>query len=242
VFPFIIVVIAYLLIVAMVAIGTVGLNPGAITPMLRAPRQFARLLISRQMRRNHALEHATINVIEQRYGRTSLTGMPAVDGFHLRGRVSPQIITTAAQEAIRRLRRGERHLAINRRCPTSLVSAQLGMAVLFTLALWLIYQFSAPFFLLVLISSALLGPPVSPYLQRFLLVDPKVEILGIRDVEVEEPKGRLGLLSFMVLAPVFVRTAPSGGDRRSRQNGDGEVTLITKDDEEIPAGSYRVRE
>lgn len=241
-FPFLIIVSAYLLIAAMVAIGAVGINPGAITPMMRAPRHVVRLLISRKMRRNHALEHATINVIEQRYGRTSLVGMPATDGFSLRGRVSPQIITTASQEAIRRLRRGEKHLAISRRCPTSLVAAQLGMALLATAVLLALQQFSAPYFLVVLLASALLGPTVSPYLQRLLLVDPKVEVLGIRDVEIEEPKGRLGLLSFLILSPIFVRTSAASGAGRQHRDGDGEVTLITREHEEIPAGRYRLRE
>jgi hypothetical protein len=168
--------------------------------------------------------------------------MPARDGFYLRGRISPQIITTASREAIRRLRRGEKHLAISRRCPTSLASAQFGMAVLFSAVLLLIDQFSAPTFLIVLLASALLGPPVSPYLQRLLLVDPKVEIIGIRDVEVEEPKGRLGLLSFLLLAPIFVRTAETDGTRESQGFRGGEVTLITRDAEEIPAGRYRLRE
>lgn len=242
-FIFLVILVSYLLILMLVAIGVVGWNPGAIKPMLEAPRQFPRLLLSRRMRRNHALEHATINVIEQRYGRSGLTGMPARDGFHLRGRISPHVITTAAQEGIRRLGRGERQLAINRRCPTSLISTQILLLILFVGAMFLINQgYSAPLFLIAVLAAALLGPPVSPYLQRVALIDPNPDVLAIRDVEYEEPTSRLGLLSFVMLSPVFVRTAPVG----SRGNGDGsrggETTLITGDQEEIPVGRYRLRE
>lgn len=242
-FIFIVILISYLIIMLLVAIGVVGWNPGAIKPMMEAPRQFPRLLISRRMRRNHALEHATINVLEQRYGRTGLTGMPAKDGFHLRGRADPHAITTAAQEAIRRLSRGERQLATSRRCPTSLISTQLVLLILFVGAMFLVNQgYSAPLFLAAVLGAALLGPPLSPYLQRLTLIDPNPDVLAIRDVEYEEPTSRLGMLSFVMLSPVFVRTAPVGGRDRSGRTSGGETTLITGNQEEIPAGRYRLRE
>lgn len=244
-FIFLVILISYLLVAAMVAIGVVGGNPGALTPMLRAPRHFVRLLFSRQMRRNHALEHATINVIESRYGRgrTGLVGMPAEDGFHLRGRVSPDIVATATQEAIRRLRRGETHLARQRRCPTSLVATQLLLTVIFVAIVLGVQQgYSAPGILIALLAAALLGSPLSPYLQRIVLIDASVGDMAMRDVEFEEPKSRLGLLSFVVLSPIFVRTAVVGASSRSDRSGGGEVTLITGDQEEIPAGRYRLRE
>lgn len=242
-FIFLVILVSYLLIMMLVAIGVVGWNPGAVKPMLQAPRHFLRLLLSRRMRRNHALEHATINVIEQRYGRSGLTGMPAVDGFHLRGRVSPHVITTSAQEAIRRLGRGERQLALSRRCPTSLISTQLLLLGFFVgIVLAIHQQFSAPLFLVAMLAAALLGPPLSPYLQRLALVDPNPDVLAIRDVEYEEPTSRLGLLSFVMLSPVFVRTAPVGGRGDGDGSRGGETTLITGDQEEIPAGRYRLRE
>jgi hypothetical protein len=240
--PFLIVVVAYLLVAAMIAIGVVGFNPAALTPLFRAPRQFALLLVSRRMRRNHALEHATINVVSERYRRSALTGMPDREGFHLRGRLDPDALVASGQQAIERLRNGEKRLAIHRRCPTSLVGAQLLLAILFTVALLLIDQFSAPTFLAALLGAAVLGPPVSPILQRVALVDPNVGQLEVRDIEVEEPHGRLAMISFLVFNPIFVRTgrAREGGWFRERR--DGEVTLITPDEQEIAAGGYRVRD
>lgn len=238
-FSFLIILIAYALVIVMLAIGVVGLQPGAMRPLLRAPKQFFWLLFSRRLRQNHALEHATINVIEQRYRTRGVVGMPDMNGFHLRGRVSPDTVVSATQEAFRRLKRGEADLAWNRRCPTSLVGTQILLAVLFLvimLAIW--REFTAPPVLIALLGGALLGPPVSPFLQRWLLVDPDPGSLQFRDVEVQQPVGRLAILSFFVYSPLFVRTAaiPKG---RSRG---GDVTLITSNQEEIEAGSYRLRE
>jgi hypothetical protein len=240
VFNFLIILIAYFLVIAMLAIGVVGTHPGAIRPMLRAPRHFIQLLFSKQMRQNHALEHATINVIRQRFRQSGITGMPAKDGFHIRGRVTPDTVVSATQEALRRLKRGERELAFSRNCPTSLVSTQVVLTIVFlaiVLTIW--REFTAPPFLIALLGGALLGPPVSPYLQRLLLVAPKPGTLQFRDVEVEQPSGRIGVLSFLVYAPVFVRTGSIPADGRTPG---GDVTLITREQEEIPAGSYRLRE
>jgi hypothetical protein len=240
VFNFFIILIAYVLVIAMLAIGVVGSNPGAIGPMIQAPRQFLRLIFSKRMRQNHALEHATINVLRQRYRRTGIVGMPAKNGFHLRGRVSPENVVSATQEALRRLKRGEHQLAVSRACPTSLVATQLVLAILFlavTLSIW--REFTAPPVLIALLGGALLGPPVSPYLQRLLLIDPNPGSLQFQDVEPEQPASRLGVLSFLIYSPLFVRIAsvPQG----KRADG-GDVTLITGEQEEIPAGSYRLRE
>jgi hypothetical protein len=240
--PFVIVVVAYLLVAAMIAIGVVGFNPAALTPLFRAPRQFALLLVSRSMRRNHALEHATINVVAERYGRAALTGMPDREGFHLRGRLDPDAFVASGQQAIKRLRDGERSLAIHRRCPTSLVGAQLLLAIVSTAVLLLIDQFSAPTFLAALLGAALLGPPLSPILQRVALVNPNIGQLEIRDVEVEEPRGRLAMISFLVFNPIFVRTGQARSGDRLRRRQDGEVTLITPDAQEIEVGGYRVRD
>jgi hypothetical protein len=240
VFYFLLILTAYFLVITMVAIGVVGAHPGAVRPMVRAPKQVLRLLFSKRMRQNHALEHATINVLRQRYRVSGLVGMPAEDGFHLRGRVAPETVIRATQEALRRLKRGERELGWSRRCPTSLVGTQLLLAVVFlatVLGIW--QEFTAPPLLAALLAAVLLGAPLSPYLQRLLLVDPSPGQLQFRDVEVQQPSGRMAWLSFLVYQPLFVRTAAFSRDGRVPG---GDVTLITSDQEEIAAGSYRMRE
>jgi len=92
-------------------------------------------IISRT-RRNHGLEHATIHVLSQRYPDTFLAGHSDAGGFWLLGDVPTEAVASAVQEAERRLRNGERHLAIHPGCGTNyLVSGGLTAAA-GALAMW----------------------------------------------------------------------------------------------------------
>ncbi len=78
-----------------------------------------------RVRRNHALEHATIHVLSARHPRTTLIGRADSEGFYLFGEVSTQAVEEAAQEALRRLRAGEHELAIHPNCGTNFLTAGL---------------------------------------------------------------------------------------------------------------------
>jgi hypothetical protein len=75
------------------------------------------------MRRNHGLEHATIHLLSARHPRTVLVGRSDPSGFFLYGRVATEAVEAAAREALARLKRGERHLAVHPNCGTSLLTA-----------------------------------------------------------------------------------------------------------------------
>jgi len=85
---------------------------------------FERPAISR-LRRNHALEHATIHLLSARQPRTTLIGRSDPRGFFLFGDASTQAVADAAQEALARLRAGERRLAIHPNCGTNILTAGL---------------------------------------------------------------------------------------------------------------------
>ena len=53
------------------------------------PRATFTGFIQQKVRRNHALEHATVNVIEERYGPSNIAGMAYEDGFTLKGTLDP---------------------------------------------------------------------------------------------------------------------------------------------------------
>ena len=72
-------------------------------------------------RRNHALEHATIAVLLDGGTRTPLAGNSTPGGFFIYGRVLTEEVTSAASEALRRLREGQRELAVSPFCGTNLV-------------------------------------------------------------------------------------------------------------------------
>jgi len=76
------------------------------------------------VRRNHALEHATISVLASRLGHdVRLVGRATRNGFYLYGDMTAENVRESAVEALRRLRRGEAHLAISPMCGTNLAVA-----------------------------------------------------------------------------------------------------------------------
>ncbi len=81
-----------------------------------------------RIRRNHGLEHATITVLSARK-RTNLAGRSTANGFYLYGEVSADEIRSAADEALRRMRGGERELAVHPFCGTNFVTAGIAAAL-----------------------------------------------------------------------------------------------------------------
>lgn len=76
-----------------------------------------------RIRRNHGLEHATIHLLSQRFPGVFLAGHSDTQGFWLFGQVPLEAVAQAAQEALERLRRGERHLALHPGCGTNYLTS-----------------------------------------------------------------------------------------------------------------------
>jgi len=75
------------------------------------------------VRRNHGLEHATLHTLANHLPQTMLMGHSDIGGFWIIGDIPPEILHSAVQEAIARLRAGERQLAIHPNCGTNYVTA-----------------------------------------------------------------------------------------------------------------------
>ena len=75
-----------------------------------------------RVRRNHGLEHATINVLIQRNPYLSLVGRSDGGGFHIVGHVETEDLDSAVREAYSRLQAGESELALHPRCGTMLAT------------------------------------------------------------------------------------------------------------------------
>jgi hypothetical protein len=78
--------------------------------------------ISRLLR-NHALEHATMNVLSERYAHLRLIGRSTTSGFYIYGDVPTEGLASAARDGLQRLKMGQRHLAIHPACGTNLAVA-----------------------------------------------------------------------------------------------------------------------
>lgn len=88
-----------------------------------------------RLRRNHGLEHATIHVLSRMRPRTATAGHSDPGGFWLLGELETTDVQQATQEALARLRAGERELAIHPNCGTNLVTAGLSSALAGAVAL-----------------------------------------------------------------------------------------------------------
>ena len=168
------------------------------------PRQLKAVLGNRILRRNHALEHATIVVMMERAPGRKFNGFSTDEGFFVQGVRSTQEVDSAAREALRRMRGGEKGLAIHRNCGTTIVAANLLAAVFFLGSLGLGLYMSWPFYLLILGSVVLafaLRVPLSLLLQRFVTTDADLTNAEVGWVETASP-GDLqgGFLGFLLAA------------------------------------------
>lgn len=75
------------------------------------------------VRRNHALEHATLHVLTERHPGARLAGRSDWRGFTLYGNIDIHEVADGVLMALQRLRAGERQLAIHPRCGTNLATS-----------------------------------------------------------------------------------------------------------------------
>jgi len=76
-----------------------------------------------RVRRNHALEHATMHALGERYRNLRVVGRSSLWGFYVYGEVPTEGVLAAAQEGLRRLKAGQRQMAIHPNCGSNLATA-----------------------------------------------------------------------------------------------------------------------
>lgn len=86
------------------------------------------------IRRNHALEHATVAVLLARHGPMRVAGRASLDGFLLFADIDSIEIMSAAHEALELLQAGQSELAVSPLCGTNIVVAGLAAAAATTAA------------------------------------------------------------------------------------------------------------
>ncbi len=192
------------------------------------PRQLKAVLGNRTLRRNHALEHATIIVMMEKEPGRKLNGFSTDEGFFVQGVRSTQEVESAAREALRRLRGGEKGLAIHRNCGTTIVAANLLAAILFLGALGLGLYMNWPLYLLILVSVVLafaLRVPLSLLLQRFVTTDADLTNAEVGWVEPAAPADLKGGLLGLLLAASTARVRVFHTDPEAVEilRGDGAV-------------------
>src|SRR5215211_5429651 len=194
------------------------------------PRQLKSMFANKILRRNHALEHATIVVMMEREPGRRLNGFSTDDGFFVQGVRSISEVESAAREAMRRLQNGEKRLAIHRNCGTTIVAANLLAAIFFlvTIGLAFLYLGGSYLYLMILGSVVLalaLRIPLSLLLQRFVTTDADLRNAEVGWVEPAQPgdlkSGIFGLL--LAASTVQVRVFHTDPDAVEIFRDDGAI-------------------
>jgi hypothetical protein len=200
----------------------------AVGSLLVYPRQLRAVFGNKILRRNHALEHATIVVMMEREPGRKLNGFSTDDGFLVQGVRSISEVESAAREAMRRLQNGEKRLAIHRNCGTTIVAANLLAAILFLVALGLGVYLGGNLYLMILGSVVLafaLRVPLSLILQRFVTTDAHLTNAEVGWVEPAQPgdlrSGIFGLL--LAASTVQVRVFHTDPDAVEIFRDDGAI-------------------
>jgi hypothetical protein len=150
--------------------------------LLTVPGELIRIAFNPNLRKNHALEHSTINVIEERYGPQRLSGQAAEDGFYIYGAVDPVVVEAAARIGHGRLLAGEKDLVVHKRCGTTIAAANFVSSAAFLALLLATRHFTFLNVVLALIIANLIGPLLGTALQRLVTTSWDVrdrEIVGI---------------------------------------------------------------
>lgn len=141
------------------------------------------------VRRNHALEHATLQVLARGRRTGRLAGYSTPRGFWVVGNVDIDDLQQAVNEAQQRLNNGERYLAIHPNCGTNFATTGL----IAGLAAWLAMLGSGsslrsrldrlPLVAAMVTLAIILSQPLGPELQRRFTTD--ANLAGLRVVQID---------------------------------------------------------
>ena len=138
-------------------------------------------------RRNHAVEHATLKILARKYDDKTLAGHSNPTGFFLFGDMTTGDIHSAIDEAMVRLRAGEKELAIHPGCGTNLATSmvlpmsfasvpfQRGRSTSGRLLL-------IPVAIMFAVFGYVLSKPLGPWLQRNITTEADLGNLQVKEI------------------------------------------------------------
>lgn len=149
------------------------------------------LLLTRRVRQNHALEHATVTILTADMPGLSVSARSNTRGFTIFADLDPALVRRAADEAMTRLRAGEAELAIHPNCGTNLA---VGMSLALVGSLWSLTAMRQRTRLASAMVSSLAGimvaRPLGSLAQKYLTTIPDVRDVRIADVRSRQMFGR----------------------------------------------------
>jgi hypothetical protein len=138
------------------------------------------------VRRNHALEHATITVMLARLGREiRVVGRAAQDGYYLYADVPQDLLDESTHEALQRLKSGEGYLAVSPLCGTNIAVAGALAGIVSIAAMGNSRKMeNLPSVILGSMLALIAAQPIGRMVQRYLTTSPDLsdtEIVGIKN-------------------------------------------------------------
>ena len=139
----------------------------------------------RRIRKNHALEHATISIAMSKTDKQGIVaGNSTQGGFLVYGGIPTDVLTESAREALDRLKSGEKELAISPHCGTNIVVAAVVTGVACAIAVGSERRWSKLPNVITAASTAMLAARPLGYLaQKYLTTNGAVGRMRIRDVK-----------------------------------------------------------
>ena len=138
-----------------------------------------------RVRRNHAIEHATIAILAARGHRPPMGGYSTPGGFWVYGNIPSDDVADAVEDAMERLRAGESRLAVSPYCGTNLAVGIVGAVLLAGLVRKRVASRAArvPLVAAAVLGAVLARRPLGMAAQRELTTLSEVgdaEIVGVR--------------------------------------------------------------
>jgi hypothetical protein len=162
---------------------------------MEALTQVLNFSVISRIRRNHALEHATLQVLAKKDLHVSAAGYSDPGGFFILGNVSTDQLHDAVTEALRRLQGGEEDLAIHPNCGTNFAATGVVVGSLAWLAMlgsggnvrdkmerW-------PLVTILATLGIIFSQPLGPYLQKHFTTDGDVGELQVTEITRIERQG-----------------------------------------------------
>jgi len=149
-------------------------------------------------RRNHALEHATLKVLAERYKGIKMMGHSNPGGFLLFADLPTELVTEAVLEARKRLQAGEKDLAIHPGCGTNVAASSFLAGSVSFVVLMALSRGKTPKWWQILLSTLvavpvyILSKPIGPHLQKAITTD--ADINGLEVNLVTSQKTRNGFI------------------------------------------------
>lgn len=148
-------------------------------------------LLTRRVRQNHALEHATVTILTHKLPGLSVSARSNTRGFTIFADIDPGLVRRCATEALERLRAGEAELAIHPNCGTNLA---VGMSLAMLGSLWSLTAMKARTRVASALASSVAGAmaarPLGTLAQKYLTTQPDLHDVRIVDVRTRRLLGR----------------------------------------------------